>query len=204
MIRRNTWIAVGAFALVLLAALLLRPAQDEQSLADTTPTPEPLWTVDAEDIVRVQVENLDTGEAIEIRRDAEQLWSIVAPQPGPADPARVERAVSWLASPAPRAELHDVTDLSPFQLSEPTYRVELTLRDGRKLGFRVGREAPTGGSRYVNIDGREGVMVVSSFGLEEVLNLQPDLLPTPTPGPTATPTVPSTATESPPEAAPTS
>jgi hypothetical protein len=95
----------------------------------------------------------------------------------------VERALSWLASPAPRAELPDAIDLEPFQLDEPNYRVEITLRDGRTLGFLVGREAPTGGSRYVSLAGRAGVLVVSSFGLDEVLTLQRDLLPTPTPSP---------------------
>ncbi len=147
-----------------------------------------MWSVASEEIVALVVENLEAGETIALERDSEDLWRIVSPQPGPTDAARVERAVSWLASPAPRTELHDISDLTPFQLSEPSYRVEITLEDGSKLSFSVGREAPTGGSRYVSVPERPGVLVVSNLGLQEVLNLQPDLLPTPTPEPSATAT----------------
>jgi len=188
MIRKTTWIALTAFGVVLLAAFLLNANRDESAPADTTPTPQPLWTVASEDIIGLRVEDLEAGETIELERDLEALWRIASPQPGPADAARVERAVSWLASPAPRAEIPEATDLQPFQLDEPSYRIEVRLRDGSTQSFSVGREAPTGGSRYVSISGRVGVLVVSSFGLDDVLTLHRDLLPTPTPEPTVEPT----------------
>ena len=189
MIRKTTWIVLAAFGVVLLAAWLLNSSRDESAPVETTPTPQPLWTVASEEIVGLMVEDLDAGETIELERDPESLWQIVSPQPEAADPARVERAVSWLASPAPRAEILEATDLKPFQLDEPSYRIEVRLRDGSRQSFSVGREAPTGGSRYVSMAGRVGVLVVSSFGLDEVLTLHRDLLPTPTPEPTVEPTV---------------
>ena len=199
MVRRSTWIVVAAFGVVLLAAFLLNPSRQQAEPAETTPTPMPMWTVASDEIVGLVVENLQAGERIELVRDPVDLWRTVSPVAGPADAARVEQAVSWLAAPSPRAELPEVTDLAPFELAEPVYRVEVSLRDGRRLSFSVGREAPTGGSRYVSLEGRSGVLVVSSFGLEEVLTLQPDLLPTPTPSavPTEVPTEAPAATPAP-------
>ncbi|HEX9674452.1 MAG TPA: DUF4340 domain-containing protein [Anaerolineales bacterium] len=189
MIRKTTWIVLAAFGVVLLAAFLLNSSRDESAPVETTPAPQPLWTVASEEIVGLIVEDLQAGETIELERDPEDLWHIVSPRPGAADPARVERAVSWLASPAPRAEIPEATDLQPFQLDEPNYRIEVRLADGSKRTFSVGREAPTGGSRYVSLPGRVGVLVVTSFGLDEVLTLHRDLLPTPTPEPTLEPTL---------------
>jgi hypothetical protein len=190
MIRRSTWIVVTVFGAVLLAAFLLNASREQATPVETTPTPMPLWTVASEEIVGLLVENLQAGESIELARDPVDLWRTVLPQAGPADAARVEQAVSWLAAPSPRAELPEATDLAPFELAEPAYRVQVSLQDGRTLAFSVGREAPTGGSRYVSLEGRAGVLVVSSFGLEDVLTLQKDLLPTPTPTtvPTEVPT----------------
>ena len=189
MIRKTTWIVLATFGVVLLVAFLLNSSRDESGPVETTPTPQPLWTVASQDIVGLMVEDLEAGETIELERDPVDLWKIVSPRPGAADPARVERAIGWLPSPAPRAEIPEATDLQPFQLDEPSYRIEVRLAGGSNLSFSVGREAPTGGSRYVSMAGRVGVLVVSSFGLDEVLTLHRDLLPTPTPEPTVEPTV---------------
>ncbi len=135
----------------------------------------------SEDIVALIIEDFEAGGAMEVRRDADQLWHIVSPESAPADAARVERAISWLAAPSPRAEVLEVTDLSAFHLDNPRYRVEIVLNDGTRLGFQVGRESPTGGSTYLAVPGRPGVVVVSNFGLEEVLTLREDLLITPSP-----------------------
>ncbi len=146
-----------------------------------TPVPQPLWSVQSEDIVAVVVEDFGSGEILEVHREVDELWGVVSPNAGPADADRVERAVSWLASPSPRAEVLDVIDLSAFQLDRPRYRVEIVLRDGSRNTFQVGRQSPTGGSSYVLVPGRVGVAVVSDLGLEEVLTLRDDLLVTPSP-----------------------
>jgi hypothetical protein len=188
MIRKTTWIVLATFGVVLLAAFLLNSSRDESAPVETTPMPQPLWTVASEDIVGLLVEDLEAGETIELERDPEDLWKIVSAA-GSCRSRKVERAVGWLASPAPRAEIPEAADLQPFQLDEPRYRIEVRLADGSNLTFSVGREAPTGGSRYVSMAGRVGVLVVSSFGLDDVLTLHRDLLPTPTPEPTLEPTV---------------
>lgn len=161
-----------------LVAVLL--AQRPEGESDGTPTaqPDPIWTVASSDIVGLIVEDLRQAEVIELARDEEDLWRVVRPTSMPAEASRVERAVSWLASPAPRAELFEAIDLAAFELDDPHYRVEVETRSGDRFTLAVGREAPTGGSRYATSEGRPGVLVISTLGLDEVLNLGADLLAT--------------------------
>lgn len=187
MIRRQTGIALLVFvALVIVAVLLGRRPEADASDQTPTPTPEPFWSLESSDIVGLTVENLRTGELIELERDEQDLWRIIRPESMPADPARVERAVSWLAQPRPRTEIAEAADLAPFELDDPHYRVSARTASGESYQMTIGREAPTGGSRYASSDRRPGVWVFSTVGLDEVLQLQPDLLPSPSPEPTAT------------------
>jgi len=189
MIRRNTWITLGVFGLVLVAAILVR----QQQQAEPTPTPSasiaPFWQVESSEIVSLTVEDLQAGTVLQLERDPEDLWQIVVPETLPADPARVERAVAWLSAPTPRAEVLDAIDLTAFELDQPQFRVEIVLSNGERHEFSVGRPAPTGDSRYASSPGRAGVQILSLVGLEEVLNLAADLLPTPTPEPTPSPSL---------------
>lgn len=187
MIRRKTAIVFVAFIGLAAVALLLGRSADDSGAQAPTPAPEPIWSLESSDIVGLIVEDLREGQVIELARDEEVLWRMVRPESKPVDPARVERAISWLAAPSPRAEIFDALDLSAFELDQPHYRIVLLAAGGERLEFSVGREAPTGGSRYAAHNQRLGVLVFSSAGLDEVLHLAPDLIPTPTPAPTDTP-----------------
>ena len=186
MIRKKTWILLASFGVVLAAYLVWDAVVSDESPGEVTPSPEPLWSVTSEDVVGVVVEDLEALETLELMRDEEQLWKISEPDLGPADVARVERAVSWLASPSPRSVILDVPDLAAFQLEAPLFRVELLMADGEKLSLNIGRESPTGSARYVSEPGRSGVFTFSTFGLDEVLTLREDLLATPTVEPALT------------------
>ncbi|MFV1858028.1 MAG: DUF4340 domain-containing protein [Anaerolineales bacterium] len=171
MVRRSTWIALGAFAAVILSALILNQTQKEGPRPAATPPPDPLWTVQSADIVALIIEDLTAGYLLQFERHEEDLWRMVRPEQGEAEVASVERAVSWLSSPNPRAKLTEVEDLSDYRLDLPEYRVTLLLSNGEKLSLMVGRETPTGGSRYIALPGTEGVWIVSTLGLDEVLDL---------------------------------
>ncbi len=199
MIRKNTWITLAVFAGVLIAALAIGRLRQDEAVPTPVPAPNPLWAVESTDIVGLTVEDLQAGTILQLERDPEDLWRIVLPESLPADPSRVERAMSWLAAPTPRAELLDELDLAAFELDEPHYRVEIVLASGERHEFEVGRQAPTGDSHYVSTPGRTGVQIMSIVGLNEVLTLANDILPTATPEPTATST-PAPVSEETPEA----
>lgn len=188
MIRRNTRIMLGVFVVLVAVALVVSRTSSGEPELTPTAAPEPVWNLQSSDIVGITVEDLAGGQVIELTRDEQDLWRMVQPQEMAVDAARVERAASWLAAPRPRAEILDPGDLSAFELDSPQYRIGVQTADGDQLQLTIGREAPTGGSRYALVGAQLGVKVFSSAGLDEVLQLGPDLLPTATPEPSATPT----------------
>jgi hypothetical protein len=188
MIRRGTWIVLAVFVGLLGVYLWWSQQPATAPEGEATPTPGPLWSVTAEQIQKIEVEGLEAGLQVVAQRQAGVGWAVIEPEGAVQDAGRVERAATWLLAPIPRAEIGPQEDLEPFGLAEPSYKVTVTLSGGTELVLEIGRETPTGGSRYVNFAGREGVLVFTQAGLDEVLGLLSDLIPTPTPivPPTAT------------------
>lgn len=93
----------------------------------------------------------------------------------PADAARVESAVTWLASPQVRAELPATENLSPFGLQPPAYRLKIQTGAGAEYALEIGRTTPTGGLMYVRYPARAGVLMVSEYGVRDVLDLYDSL-----------------------------
>jgi len=171
MIRRTTWIAIGGFGAVVILALVLNQSGRPAAAPQPTPVPQALWDVPAADIAAITVEDRVEGRVLEFERSAEDLWKVTLPLEGPADVAQVERAASWLASPSPRAKIVDVESLGQFGLVSPAYRIQILLANGSHLELSVGRETPTGSSRYVISPWIEGVVIMSSLDLDEILDL---------------------------------
>jgi hypothetical protein len=191
MIRRGTWIALALFAVVAAAAVLWQRSRSGE--ADTAiegaPTSAPLWSIETGDVERLMIENGEGTVMLMAARDADAGWVLETPASGPADSGRLERAVSWLLSPPVRAELEPVGDLSPFELDPPRYTIQVALADGGQRAFSLGRVAPTGDTVYARFDGRPGILLLSKFGVDEVLDLL-DPLPVLA---TSTPALPETA-----------
>jgi len=191
MIRRSTWILLGAFAFLLGAAIVwtrTRPGPGEAPDVDATPTPEPLWSVPATDIVGLRLEDLQTGTVLEVRRGDEQTpWRMVEPVQGAADAARVEWAVNALLSPRPRGSLPAPDDLAPFGLAKPARQVTVFFRGDLTRSFAIGRANPTGGVFYATVPGQTGIVLLNEYSLSDVLSLLDPLPYPPTPTPSETP-----------------
>jgi hypothetical protein len=196
MIRRTTWITLAVF-IVLLGFTIWWTNFRPQSQEDITiATPMPLWTLTAADVEMLRVEDPAIGEAVELHRDADELWVLVEPVSAAAEPARVESAVIWLEAPVPTRTLDQVDDLALYGLMEPRRVVEIELKDGSNLILNVGREAPTGAVVYVRVDDRPEIHTMSIFALNTVLDLLSEIpLPAPTPTLTSSPTEIPTDTE---------
>ncbi|MGH2628664.1 MAG: DUF4340 domain-containing protein, partial [Anaerolineales bacterium] len=180
MIRRSTWIVLAAFVGLFGLYLWWSQQPTTSSEGKATATPGPLWSVTAEQIQRIEVEARETGDRVAAQRQADGGWAVTEPAGAVQDVGRVERAAAWLTAPVPRAEIGPQQDLEPFGLATPSYEVRVTLSGGTELVLEIGRETPTGSSRYVKFAGREGVLVFTQAGLEEVLGLLEDLIPPPT------------------------
>jgi hypothetical protein len=173
MIRRSTWIALGTLALVVLSAVIWSRSGDglgPEGSADQ-PTPAPLWTLESDAIQQVVIESGAEDVLLAAQRDASAGWLLTQPSQAPADPGRLERAVSWLASPPVRAEIAAPRDLAPFELDPPRYRVLVRSSEGSERAFVIGRAAPTGDTVYARLPGREGIVLLSGYGVEEVISL---------------------------------
>jgi hypothetical protein len=187
MIKRRTWIFVALFGLVVLVSFLIRTSTDDDTSVEVVEQPDPLWSLSGSDIERLLVEDFQADRLLEVRRDENSLWWMEQPESREVDPARVERAVSWLIAPQPRSEIGLVENLSPYGLQNPAFKVTVVLKDGTELSFDVGRYSPTGGSRYLLMQGGSSIVLMSDFGLLEVLDLFGDLQVTPTPQDTEIP-----------------
>jgi hypothetical protein len=144
--------------------------------------------VEADQIVEIRIDNVSTGETVDLERQDDGTWAVLQPADGSVTEARVRQALDWLAAPRPRTTIPDPADLLDFGLTEPVARVTIGLADGDERVFEVGAEAPTGTTQYVHLPGEAGVLVVSKYSLDGVLGLLEDVLPTPTATQTATET----------------
>ena len=197
MIRKTTWILLAVFGVSIVGAILWSSSQGDGTEAESTPTVEALWTVDSAAIRSIRLEDLEGGTVVEVERHPEEGWHLVQPTPGPADAGRVERGASWLAAPRPRSVLPDSDDLAAFGLEEPSKRIVMTLEDGSQKQLDVGRTDPTGSVVYARVPDGTDVLLMSKFGLDEVLGLLeivPVAAPTPTATATSTAGVPATPT----------
>lgn len=175
MIRRSTWIVLGIFVVVLVAAFLWTRFKPEQAEAPPQVTVEPLWSLSENEIAGLRLEDMLSGDVVELRRDADGIWRLEEPEIAVADAARVERAVSWLTSPTPHSSIASVGSLEPFGLDEPLQKVTVFLVDGTSMPLDIGRQAPTGSFVYLRRPDRQEVLTVSSYGLQEVLDLLDDV-----------------------------
>jgi hypothetical protein len=172
MIRRRTWITLGAFGFVLLLAWAWTRSGDRlQDQPAATASPAPLWEVEGEDIQGLRLEDGQGNVLLAVERDPKATWVLLEPVQGAADAGRMERAITWLRSPQLRGAFEAEEPLAAYQLDPPSYQIILLLRDGSRRAFSVGRPAPTGGVTYARYEGISQVLLMGRSGVEDVLAL---------------------------------
>lgn len=156
---------------LLILAISISRSSPEIETSTAVPRPEPLWELTSAAIEGLLIENLETNVLVELLRDAEFGWLLLQPQNGPADAAKVEEAVSWLARPQPLRVLDSEENLFQFGLLDPRGRVTINLNEEESESFIIGNDVPTGNSTYIAIEGKAEVYIVSKFSLDSVINL---------------------------------
>lgn len=186
--RRLTIGLVVVFAGLLLYVLMVeRPGQDGANATATLPATTYLWTLTADQITGMRLEDRVGGGVVDLAKDASGAWALNAPGPQPADQAKAAAAISGLTSLAVNSSITTTTDLSGFGVLSPTYQLRVRLLDGRQLTAAIGDKAPTGSTYYVLREGETNVVTVNNFGLDALIALLND-----------PPVVPPTATVTPP------
>jgi hypothetical protein len=194
MIKKNTWIVLGAFAVVLIAAIAWQYNLKERVIKpEATPTiqanpsEEFFPGLDVNNIASIEIQSTD-GKTLLMNRDASGLWVVSEPEGGTVDPALADTLASQIAALRTLTSMNPQDDLSVYGLSAPVYIIQLVLNGGEKHIIYVGDEAPTGTAYYVQLNG-SAPKAVAKYDLDAVLDFltNPPLLPTPAPETSPTP-----------------
>lgn len=200
MIRRNTWIVLGVFLVLLVVMVIMqRQPDDEPELLSTPVVSQTLLSITREDIQRLRIEDA-AGEAVEFEIGLDGNWAFVEPVT-PAEETEsddISSAVSQTANLRVISNIENPPSLEAMGLDDPAFTIVLTV-ENEEIFIYVGDETQIENGYYVKLDD-ESVVVVAKFALDSVLDLlrEPPLVPTPTPDlTTETPEVEEIKTESP-------
>ena len=185
MIRTST--VVYIILLLALAGVYYYLNNREQP-ADIELTVEPtseiayLFTAEEGMPTSIRIES-QTGETVEVARDAENAWTLVEPAEAPAEQGAAEAAASQVTT---MRILDTVPDVDPeiVGLDEPEYVLTVVFTGGGERTVEIGVITPTESGYYVRDTGGK-VVIVSRSAIDALLGLltNPPYLETPTPAP---------------------
>ena len=186
---RTTLILLGVF-LALGVYVYFGEIRRPESTATGTPTPPPLWTVAADQVVGLTVQG--GGKETRLTRPAGGEWQMEAPQAVAADGERVTRSLDQMITlTATRSFTDTAGSLADYGLEKPALEVTLRLADGSTRALKIGVANPQQTGYYAQVQGQGGVHLLPDTLVTDLRDLldSPPIKPTPTPTgtPTATP-----------------
>ncbi|MGC8856665.1 MAG: DUF4340 domain-containing protein [Anaerolineae bacterium] len=194
MIRKSTWILLVIFAaLVGLTIYLQKDKEATQELAATFPTASVKTLFSSEEGLpfRIRIE-AQTGEAVEVVRNADNVWVLKTPIEAAADQSLAEGAASQITSLRVLSEVQLAPEI--VGLNRPAYLLKISFTGGKEHEVEIGSVTPTESGYYVQVDHGQTVIVAKS-GIDSLIGLltSPPYAETPTPSvtpepPTETPT----------------
>ena len=189
--RRATYILIGAF--VVLAGFAYYLSINPEA-AGTTPTPTTgaptqsmLWTLDPANVSAFTITDNAKQVKFTAAVDANGVWSIIQPTPGPGSQETLGAMPPTLGSLFVSRTITETTDLTNFGLAPPVYTLEVMQKGGATLKASIGNKTPTGESYYVLREGEKNAVLVSVPSLDTLIGF----LAAP-PAATATPVVTAT------------
>jgi hypothetical protein len=182
MIRRSTWVTLGIFAIVLVAAVIFRRT-GQKAAADVTPTPASTYLFNAQDssIIGLRITDSDQN-SVAVQRAEDGSWSLIQPEGEQADQDRIDSLISQAESLRVVSTLDTQPDLTAIGLDPPQYRLSITLADGQQQVAEIGSSTPTSSGYYARLESGN-LQVVSKSGLDSIVGMlsDPPIAPTPTP-----------------------
>ena len=159
---------------------------DASPLASATPEAEEilLYDVDPNQIQKVRLQDLDSGETTILARDGDG-WQMEAPVQGEAYFLRVDSLVFDLSRIAVDRKLDNPDDLATYGLSPAQLRVTITLADDTENTLLIGNENPDQNYAYAIKIGDPAVYLVDFAIRDDVMEFisSPPFTPTPSPTP---------------------
>ncbi len=153
------------FLLVLLIGVGLYVLFTRQTSTDTrkvNPSESKLVGIEARDIDKVAITPQD-GKRVVLERSG-AAWRLAEPVNGAADSMQVDSLLREIADLASARQV----DLKETGVESPSFRIEITDRNGKTRKLDVGNRATVGDNLYVRLDGRDKAEVVAA-GIYEQL-----------------------------------
>ena len=154
MIRRSTWVLLIVFLLALAGLLFLsRRPQGLKVIQDGTPTPAPITFLEyaSEEVARLTIQPKDSP-AFTVERNPQTLWQLIAVDPRPLDPSKVEELVATIPTLQAQSQLDTPPPDSATGLESSPILITLEFKDGHKTTVRFGNLTPTGSGYYAQVD----------------------------------------------------
>jgi len=161
-------------ALGVLAGLGVWVAKNETKPREDS-SKEHLWRVKPEDITGFELRNVQKSVSLSCAKGADGSWRITAPAELDADPELVELVVKHLADPEIERKLEPQTDLTPFGLKPPVWRLSFKVKNGKPRAFLLGIKNPTESGYFAMEEGGAAVYTVVTWSADNVRKTMADL-----------------------------
>lgn len=127
----------------------------------------------------IRVES-QTGEVVELARNAENAWALILPSEASAEQGSSEAAASQLTSILINDRLPNINP-KDVGLDVPAYKLTVKFTNGVERIAEIGVITPTENGYYVRIDGE--IVIVSRNAIDALIGLltNPPYAETPTP-----------------------
>lgn len=200
MIRKQTWILLAVFVVLLAAVFYLQKNPLPVNKADITPSPTAqrllLAGFQTQDIVFVSYK--DAATELQLSNNGGK-W-VVLPDNKPVDVGKAEEVRAQIADMYVMSILPTSFTQASGGLASPKQTLTFKTSQGKEAVLKVGQTTPTGDGYYVQVDNNTPVVVEKGaldtlIGQMTISNLAPT--PTPAPATTATSAVMPSATATP-------
>ncbi|MBI3825343.1 MAG: DUF4340 domain-containing protein [Candidatus Rokubacteria bacterium] len=145
-------IALGAFYYVF--EVRLGPGREEAEARKGR-----VFSVENKDVTALRMKR--PADTVALKREGDD-WRLLEPVAARADRAKVEEAITALATTRSDREIEAAPRaLADFGLDKPSAEVTVTLKDGKTLGLVLGARTPTGAWVYAREAGKAPVFTTS-------------------------------------------
>jgi hypothetical protein len=199
--RRNLLILLVVLAVLGGYVYFAEVRQDKSPAEETSTEQSSLWTMSAEDVIRLEIEQPVTAAAVRLTYYGEEVgWQCSEPPLEATDQDRVQQIVSQLADIRANRVLSETNEpLSVFGLAAPGYVIRIMPLDEDEIVLCIGDKNPQGTAYYAQIEGQQPIYLLPTDALDQAIGLltSPPVPPTPTPTATPAPTTSPEVAETP-------
>jgi hypothetical protein len=191
MIRRNTWIVLAVFAVILAMIWVIPLAQSRLPQTTPTPTSAPRTMFPSTAIAEVTMTGLQ-GHSVTVQSSGNNTWKVTSPKDITIDTTQIAGAIGALTGLTIQTDMPLQPPADSMGLTTPADVITIKFTDGTQTVMQVGKVSATGTGVYVQIKGSPAV-VVNKNDMDSVLQLLTLTIPTATPSAEAPTEAPSVA-----------